>query len=687
MPFEMIKLVIWDLDDTFWRGVLAENDKVEIPSENINIVRELARRGIVSSICSKNDFSKAQKVLESYGVWDLFVFSHIDFTPKGETVRDIINKMQMRAPNVLFVDDNASNLAEVEYYNPEIQALHADRIGEILDKPEAKGSPDPDLKRLKQYQILQKKHEAKTIASSNEDFLRNSQIRVRLLPSELSDAERIHEMIMRTNQLNFTKKRISLDEVCGLIQDSNVQSGCVEASDRFGDYGVIGWYALLNGELMHFLFSCRIINLGIEQFVYAYLGYPEITVSGDTASSLSKTEPMPQYITLEAYPTESITSICNEWNRIPDDDKLQVYILGACDLFYAVGHMALPLVNLRYECNTFYGDERGVNVGTEYIRSCFTLSGEEKDFCRRHFYNYRGPCAFNPQIFEKEYDYVVLSFHDDMILDIYQSKRNPEMFITRTNDSIRSKNTVIPPDGCDAQDWLNEEFSFLGRISPERFRDNLLWIYNKLSPKTYMLLMTGPEFDYYRDSRPKDPDSHNQILLLNKVMRDFCAEHERAGIVEINELINKREHFKDYIFHLVPERSYMLALHILKLMASHETGSAENIRKLFRIGERKVALWSDKMSALTNYYSLCALGLRPHKFIIASHERGYVDGVLSEASHVLYQKQNEWYVLAFVHDDFKYMRKTLSFYGFSPERDYFGLVPAKFNLDWREEQK
>ena len=49
---EKIKLVIWDLDDTFWNGVLSE-DKVTFNERNIEIVKTLTDRGIVNSICSK----------------------------------------------------------------------------------------------------------------------------------------------------------------------------------------------------------------------------------------------------------------------------------------------------------------------------------------------------------------------------------------------------------------------------------------------------------------------------------------------------------------------------------------------------------------------------------------------------------------------------------------------------------
>ena len=52
--FEKIKMIIWDLDETFWKGTLSEED-VMIPEENRSLIRKLTDAGIVNCICSKND--------------------------------------------------------------------------------------------------------------------------------------------------------------------------------------------------------------------------------------------------------------------------------------------------------------------------------------------------------------------------------------------------------------------------------------------------------------------------------------------------------------------------------------------------------------------------------------------------------------------------------------------------------
>jgi predicted enzyme involved in methoxymalonyl-ACP biosynthesis len=97
-----VKLVIWDLDDTFWTGTLTEGGITPIPG-NAERVIELSKRGIINSICSKNDPEAAKAKLTELGVWDYFVFPAISFSPKGKAVADMIEGAALRPENVLLI--------------------------------------------------------------------------------------------------------------------------------------------------------------------------------------------------------------------------------------------------------------------------------------------------------------------------------------------------------------------------------------------------------------------------------------------------------------------------------------------------------------------------------------------------------------------------------------------------------
>lgn len=82
MDFGKLKLIIWDLDDTFWDGTLSEGGVHPI-SKNIYLVRSLTDRGIINTICLKNDPLHVEKELKGEGCEELFVFKSIDWSPKG----------------------------------------------------------------------------------------------------------------------------------------------------------------------------------------------------------------------------------------------------------------------------------------------------------------------------------------------------------------------------------------------------------------------------------------------------------------------------------------------------------------------------------------------------------------------------------------------------------------------------
>src|SRR5262245_42013073 len=117
---EAIRLVIWDLDETFWKGTLTEGGIQFLPQHK-DIVIELARRGIMGSICSNNDLEPIRSILIEHVVWDYFIFPSINWEPKGQRLAAQIEAVQLRPETVLFIDDNPMNLGEVQHYVPGLQ--------------------------------------------------------------------------------------------------------------------------------------------------------------------------------------------------------------------------------------------------------------------------------------------------------------------------------------------------------------------------------------------------------------------------------------------------------------------------------------------------------------------------------------------------------------------------------------
>lgn len=94
-----IKLIIWDMDDTFWKGTISE-EEVEINSDNVELIKSFVDRGIMNSISSKNDYEVVKNKLSELGIWDLFVFPKINWNPKGAQIKQIIEECRLRPVNV-----------------------------------------------------------------------------------------------------------------------------------------------------------------------------------------------------------------------------------------------------------------------------------------------------------------------------------------------------------------------------------------------------------------------------------------------------------------------------------------------------------------------------------------------------------------------------------------------------------
>jgi FkbH-like protein len=268
---ESVRLVVWDLDDTFWGGTLSEVGIVWREC-NAAIVRTLSRRGIINSICSKNDPAPVLAVLEQHGLRDHFVFPSISWDAKGPRLAALVQAVQLRAETILFIDDNPMNRAEALHFVPGLQVADETIVPRLLADPRLTGKADPDMTRLAQYRLLERRQQdqAEAEAAAGGDttaFLRDSGITVSIEHDLEPHLDRAIELINRTNQLNFTKRRLPEDigaaraELRKTLSDHSVQAGILRVHDRYGDYGYCGLYILLrnqlhpHGKLLHFAFS------------------------------------------------------------------------------------------------------------------------------------------------------------------------------------------------------------------------------------------------------------------------------------------------------------------------------------------------------------------------------------------------------------------------------------------------
>ena len=128
--------------------------------------------------------------------------------------------------------------------------------------------------------------------SSNAELLKASSIQLEIIKKDalLQYKERTHELLNRTNQLNFTKKRLSLKEAVSLL-NSSTEKAIINVRDNFEDYGLVGFYEVEDNKLQNFTFSCRILNLGIPQHLCSKLTFSGLEMGLAIAETLDKSIP------------------------------------------------------------------------------------------------------------------------------------------------------------------------------------------------------------------------------------------------------------------------------------------------------------------------------------------------------------------------------------------------------------
>lgn len=560
---EPVKLVIWDLDDTFWRGTLSEGPIAPI-AENLALVRATAARGLVHTIVSKNDPAAADARLTALGIRELFVFPRIGWQPKGPVIKELLATMQLRAPHALFLDDNPVNRREAEFYNPGLQTADPADLPALGPGLRALGQPDPEFSRLKQYQLLERQQLARAqYEGDNLAFLRAAgvQIEFREGPDVRPDLARMEELINRSNQLNFTKKRVSLEELAAGLAHPARRWGTVRVRDQFGDYGLVGVFCVNTAEkqLEQFVFSCRILHLGVEQFTYAWLGFPALAVQGEVATELNNTD-RPDWLTVTTAAPAAPAPLP------AGAPKLRVFLKGGCDLGQLTPFLQAFDLEVTEEFN--FLNENQITAHLEHtvlLRQTRELSAAEQQRLARRL-PFLGAEAYATKLWEADYDALAFSPLMDYAQDLYREKATGleiafgnSNITTHSPAELANHYTKRRFQGMDEQ-FLRQfihDFLFIGSISPNQFIQNLCWLREKIPSHIPIFFLNGAEVDVPESKEIKAKQRH---ILMNSALNEFAITAANCFVIDVRSFIKQRIDVTDNIRHYQPRHYRTLAL-------------------------------------------------------------------------------------------------------------------------------
>src|SRR5215469_3404444 len=275
-----VKCVIWDLDNTVWNGVLGEQDPNQVTIRPLvhQVMLALDERGILQSIASKNDHDNAWSVLQRIGVDQLFLYPKINWNPKSTNIREIVSALNIGSDTCIFVDDSPFEREEVRSVLPEIRTYSDSDVPALLSLPEFDVQVSAESRQRRFFYMAEQAREQRADEYGNdyEGFLRTCAMKATLFtPLEREHAERCLELLHRSNQLNLSPHRYSCEEYEQLFLVENITCIATSCSDRFGEYGIIGFASVESRQsslfLKDFVLSCRVARKKLENAWFRWL--------------------------------------------------------------------------------------------------------------------------------------------------------------------------------------------------------------------------------------------------------------------------------------------------------------------------------------------------------------------------------------------------------------------------------
>jgi FkbH-like protein len=273
-----VKCVVWDLDNTIWDGILLEDDFVSLKPRIQEVLGTLDRRGILHSIASRNDRDLAMAKLREFGIADYFLYPEIRWDAKSVSIRNIQKNLSIGYDTLLFLDDQPFDRDEVASVHGEVWCMDSRGYFEILRHPRLNPkyvTEDSALRRHMYLGDIARRKEEEAFVGPKESFLRELNMVFEISEALEADLMRAEELTYRTNQLNATGEKYTVESLDAMRRDGRYKIVVCELKDKYGSYGKIG-LALVERmaqvwKLKLLLFSCRVLSAGVGVVLLTYL--------------------------------------------------------------------------------------------------------------------------------------------------------------------------------------------------------------------------------------------------------------------------------------------------------------------------------------------------------------------------------------------------------------------------------
>jgi FkbH-like protein len=287
------KCLVLDLDNTLWGGVIGDDgiDNIQIGQGNPlaeahlalqAYVKNLAERGIVLAVCSKNDAAVATSGLQRPGGLLQradFAGFRANWNDKHINIAELAEELRLGMDSIVFLDDNP---AERDIVRTHLESVLVPEVGtdvatyaRTLDQSgafeTARVSQD-DLQRTQYYRDNSTRAALPALFSDYGNYLRSLHMKAEIGPFRAPNLERVIQLINKTNQFNLTALRMSAGDVRCAAADASRVTLYGRLRDKFGDNGlvtvVIGSRQGIELHIDIWLMSCRVLKRDLEKAMF-----------------------------------------------------------------------------------------------------------------------------------------------------------------------------------------------------------------------------------------------------------------------------------------------------------------------------------------------------------------------------------------------------------------------------------
>ena len=286
------KVLITDLDNVLWAGLAAEDgaEGIRCSLEGVGfrhflyqgLLAKLKASGVILAAVSRNDLDVARAPImagKTLLVENDFVEILASYEPKSTHIRRLAESLNLGLDAFVFVDDNPIELAEVGTALSQVKCLkfpaHDDQLAlflrELADLFARRNISNEDRQRTEMYRRRLEVSKLSPVAGEGADltdFLAKLRMELTISDRSVGDRERAIQLINKTNQFNLNGRRITDNEVAGVLASGGRLYTAV-LDDRTGSHGEI-LACLIDGQrrIVSFVLSCRVFQRQVE---YAFI--------------------------------------------------------------------------------------------------------------------------------------------------------------------------------------------------------------------------------------------------------------------------------------------------------------------------------------------------------------------------------------------------------------------------------